>query len=298
MSVTTTSARSRWALAAAASAMMLPLAGCLDFGAARFRDTRVIGVEHFEGAPIEVRTQNASVGIEKADRPDVQITAEIAATTQERLDSVVIRAEREPDGALRIYPEWPDGERKGNESCAFTILTPGAYGALVRTSNGKVTLTGLDGDADVDTSNGRISVMGQGRAVMGRSSNGRVTVVEPGGPVDVRTSNGRIEIREAPASVSADTSNGRVSVSLTDGAPGPVRIDSSNGSVTLTVGPAFAGYLELDTSNGTIDVSGLRDAELISSGKRRLEVRLGESEQRSVVDTSNGHIRLVQRQLQ
>ncbi len=111
---------------------------------------------------------------------------------------------------------WGGVVRSGNGR--IEVLGLHVRGLRLETSNGRVTVTGgtLD-DLTAVTSNGRIEVDGlRGHALL-RTSNGGITItLADGGPevdVDASTSNGGIELALAGAmamDVEANTSNGRI----------------------------------------------------------------------------------------
>jgi DUF4097 and DUF4098 domain-containing protein YvlB len=254
------------------------LAGC-GITQPLFEGDQTVQVEHVPRSPVEVRTVNGSVEIEAVARDDVRIDAHIRARTAERLDAVLILAERTPDGALSIHAQWPDGRRLNNEGCRFTIQLPDAAGVTVQTSNGGITIAGLAGRAELETSNGAITITGHD------------------GPVQAKTSNGRITMDGVTGPIVADTSNGRVNIDLPDAATGPVTIDTSNGAVALEVGPAFAGALTMDTSNGSVRLHGVPDSAVQGSKSRKhVNLVIGDDGQPSSIDTSNGSITFTIRQ--
>lgn len=228
------------------------LAGCGVFTPARFEAEKALSVPHVADSPIDVETANGSITVTKADRKDVQIEATVRATTQERADAVKVTAERDGD-SLRVRVTWPDGAREPNEGCNITIAVPDARGVALRSSNGRLTVAGLGGPADLRTSNGRINVKGHAGRVTAESSNGRITV------------------------------GGRVT--------GPVELTTSNGAVELELGSEFRGKLSLRTSNGSVKVSDLGEATLERSGRSRAVINFGDGPD-SRVKTSNGSIRV------
>ena len=94
----------------------------------------------------------------------------------ERLAAVKVVSTRSEDETLSIAVEWPGGKPENREQCRLDVLIPDADGVKVRTSNGRVEITGLAGEADLDTGNGAISVTSHTGPVKARSGNGAVTV--------------------------------------------------------------------------------------------------------------------------
>lgn len=248
-----------------------------------------INVPHVAGKPIDVQSRNGSVSIvSDPTATDVAIEAVVYSKDQGRLEAINVKAERDAEGVLRVGVEWADGKPRSNDGCSFKIRLPDAHGVNVNTSNGAVTLEGLDGDAAVDTSNGSIRVERQSGSLRADTSNGKVTVKSIAGNVIADTSNGSVSIEDVAGSVVADSSNGKVSVTLAPSSPGPITIDTSNGSVEVVCGPAFAGDVTMETSNGSIT---LTEADgTAHKGKGSLDATIGSGGAKSVVSTSNGSI--------
>lgn len=266
------------------------LPGCLGYigDQARFKETRYMTVPHESGSAIRVDTTNGGVSLEAGVGSEVQIEANLACTTEERLAQTEIIANR-VNGALHVEVKWPDGRRQNGEGCSFTITLPEASGVEVHTSNGAIKSTGLGGVADLHTSNGGITLVKHNGAVTARTSNGRVRVESTTGDVTAGTSNGAIEIQDARQRVDASTSNGRVAVTLTDSAAGPVRLRTSNGGIDLALGSSFKGELTMSTSNGGLHVDEFTNASRVSIRKTSGSVVFGEGGQ-SELSTSNGAI--------
>lgn len=112
------------------------------------------------------------------------------------------------------------------------------------------------------------------------------------GPVGLVTINGSVRLEAIAGPVDLTTSNGGVTIGLTDGNPGPVSARSSNGGITLSVGPTFSGWLTAKTSNGPVTVEGVTEAEVRTLGRSQAEIRIGESDEPSELETSNGPVRV------
>lgn len=249
------------------------LTGC---GVNTPRYTRVssVTIDHVSGSALAVVNANGAVTAERHHLPQVRIEALLRSDVADRLGGTRLMAERVGDDALRIWIEWPDGQRRPNEGADLRIYLPDAEGVNIRSSNGALKLAGLGGEADLTTSNGSVTVAGHD------------------GPVDLTTSNGSVRLNEIAGPVDMRTSNGTVTIALTDENPGPVSARSSNGVITLSVGPAFSGVLRAVTSNGQVTVEGLTRAELRTLGRSDAEMRIGDSDRPSVLETSNGPVRV------
>lgn len=249
------------------------LTGCGVSGP-RFTQDAAITVEHVSGSALAVVNANGAVTAERHNRPEVRIEARLRSDVADRLAGARLMAERVDGSALRIWVEWPDGQRRQNEGADLRIYLPEAQGVNIRSSNGALKLSGLGGTAELATSNGSVTVTGHE------------------GPLDLTTSNGSVRLDGITGPVDLTTSNGSVTVVLTDDNPGPVFARSSNGGITLSVGSAFAGVVRAGTSNGPVTVEGVSGAELRTLGRSEAEIRIGGSDEASVLETSNGPVRV------
>ena len=278
-----------------------PLAACSwhfnDAHKAHRETTR--SVVHKPGQGVEVWTRNGSVKVMAApDQADVTVEARLTCRgdtleeAQERLAAATLTVERRDDGTLRIEPVFPGGYR-GGDGASVSVWIPDARGVSVHTSNGSVTSSGLSGKIVIDTSNGNIKLTDHDGEAWIDTSNGNVVVNGLAGSLILDTSNGSVHLDGVAGPVRADTSNGPMTVTLTPEATGPMHLDTSNGSITVRVGQAFAGDVRLSTSNGSINVqdpSGRVSSQRLtrSSG----HVVIGNGDESSVIDTSNGRITL------
>ncbi|CAG0988781.1 hypothetical protein PHYC_02172 [Phycisphaerales bacterium] len=225
---------------------------------------------HVAGAPLDVQTENGSITVRKTDGDQVVIAAHISAISQERLDATKVTAQRSDDGTLTVRVEWPGGKREMNEGASIEILTPGAKGLNLRSSNGAIVVSGMSGHAAL------------------KSSNGSITVTEHAGHVVADTSNGSINLSEV-ASAHADTSNGAVTIRLAADAAGPIDADTSNGSIVLEVGDAFDASLDAKTSNAGVKCTAT-GATAVASGRNHGAFKFGNGTHKCRLDSSNGSI--------
>jgi DUF4097 and DUF4098 domain-containing protein YvlB len=126
------------------------------------------------------------------------------------------------------------------------------------TTNGSITIEGLEGEVDVTTSNGVIELEGVASNVSARTSNGAITGTGLlSTDLEVSTSNGRVTLHftRSPTSVEVSTSNGEIEVTLPDDSPPYAVITStSNGVVDngIRSDPDAGQTIDLRTSNGDI----------------------------------------------
>lgn len=280
----------RSALVSAFIGVALAMGGCGSWQSPEFFETRTLEAAHSALQPVQVETGNGAVTVRRTDVDRAIITAEIAALTQDRLDRTRVMTARSDSDGLHVWVDWPDGRRKGSERARFDIETPGASAIRVRTSNGRVTISGLSGPADLDTSNGRITVTDHDGPVRAATSNGRLQLERVTGDILGRTSNGRVQVVDAHGAVDVDTSNGRVDVRFAADATGPLEIETSNGSVSATLPSGYTGELRLSTGNGRISFDLPENVRGVSQSKRRATIVLGDGDSVSRIRTSNGSV--------
>ena len=258
--------------------LSLPLAGCISVstsGCSNMATVQSAGsmkVPHQSNQALRVSGDNGEISISQSSGTEVAIDATIKAQTQERADAVQVIAERGATGELHVYTKWPEGKRRNNEGCSFVISVPDASKLAINTSNGRITVNGLAGEADL------------------RTSNGKIIAENFSGNVRAESSNGSIELTNV-LGAHADTSNGRIEVALKDGAAGPVDLESSNGGITLRVASTFAGDVDCKTSNGGVNCD-VASAQTISKNRSRATFRFGTGGATSTLRTSNGGIQV------
>lgn len=282
--------------------LLIPLSLTLALTACRtasnsplHQKTNTLNVPHVAGAALAVETRNGALTVRATDREDVEIIAVLRMQSVERLDATTVEIGRDDAGRLEAKVAWPENGRLNNEGCSFTIAIPDATGVELHSANGRITIAGLSGAANLRTSNGRIEVESHQGDVTAHTSNGKIVLHQTEGAIDVSSSNGRLEIVGATGPVKAQTSNGSMNIGYTEDGSGPVDVRSSNGSVALTVGAGFKGELQANSSNGRVSVEALSGVKTLSSGKHHAHLQFDESESNSNVRTSNGSIRIRKR---
>ena len=143
-------------------------------------------------------------------------------------------------------------------SASYSVDLPAGLPVTGGTEHGSIDLTAT-GAVDVETSNGSITLTGIDDGIVARTSNGKVTGTRLGGTagVDAETSNGAVELTLAtPQDVRATTDNGRVEVTVPDGSY-RVRAETDLGGTDVTVPDDPDGEFTIDasSSNGRVTVS-------------------------------------------
>jgi DUF4097 and DUF4098 domain-containing protein YvlB len=282
--------------AAFALSATLLLGACESIGGPRYRDGRNRHVAYTSPTPLEIINANGAVRALHEDRADIAIEAELFGNDEQRLSFANLRADRQGDGTLRVWIEWPGGRSLDNEGASINVYLPDSDGVRIRTSNGSITTSGLSGVSELRSSNGAVHVEDHRGSVDIKTSNGSTRVEHAHGPIKIETSNGRVIVTEARAGVEAESTNGSMYVSTSHDNDQPVRVRTSNGRIELDLGEAFMGRLKIKTTNGTIRLTGLDDARLVESSDDTLEITVGGSDQISAAHTTNGSVRVTGRE--
>jgi hypothetical protein len=164
------------------------------------------------------------------------------------------------DGVLRLVQDCPSIVFGWGCQSSFEITVPPGTVLTGGTSNGAITLMGLDGPVNIFTSNGAVAMSDVSSDVDVRTSNGAISGSDmTSDALEANTSNGSIDMdfADAPSDLRLDTSNGRVEVVLpADSPPFALSTSTSNGTVTTEIrtDPAASDTIEIETSNGDITV--------------------------------------------
>jgi DUF4097 and DUF4098 domain-containing protein YvlB len=269
---------------------------------------------------VVVRTHNGHVELLAHESDDMCISSVkraggfTLAEAHDNLDQLTVIAE--PDGSdpttFVVKLDFPEALRHKSIGASFDIHVPqpcaadiatdnghirlrgGKDSALLRTSNGRITVEQVDGRVDASTSNGLVHAVHINGSLQANTSNGRLIADTIDGDCCLETSNGSIRVRKANGSVWAGTSNGRITVSATPPPAGEVVLRTSNGSISADLPPNLCGTLDIHAGNGRVSTSlgeialtGVRwskhsfEAEMNGGGEGRISAR-----------TSNGSIRL------
>ncbi|MDF2927401.1 MAG: putative adhesin [Paenibacillaceae bacterium] len=132
----------------------------------------------------------------------------------------------------------------------------------VRTTNGAITITGIDSQVDADTTNGSIDLYQIGGDASANTTNGTVTAKAITGKLEVDTTNGAVSVEDALGAVDVETLNGKISIKE---AAGSVKADATNGAITVHSSRVGGDY-ELKNLASSIEVRIPGDADVEVKG--------------------------------
>ncbi|MGA8528683.1 MAG: DUF4097 family beta strand repeat-containing protein [Acidobacteriaceae bacterium] len=141
------------------------------------------------------------------------------------------------------------------EQTQVTVETPAQLTLDAKTSDGNVTLSGLQGDLALTTGDGDVTLDHVSGNLRTRSGDGHVRITDAEGALDARTSDGSLNVDGLFHVLALHTSDGTLDLNLRQGTKlsEPSTIQSSDGSVTVHVPHDFAADLDVHTSDGHVD---------------------------------------------
>jgi DUF4097 and DUF4098 domain-containing protein YvlB len=201
---------------------------------------------------LAIENQNGEIDISTWDKDEIEINGTKKAASEDLLKSIKINIDATPN-AVRIRVDRPNF---GNGNCGvrFAIRVPKKLELeKIKSSNGGIQVTGVEGPANLHTSNGRIEAIRMNGKLVVETTNGSIDLDGHRGLVQARTSNGKIAGEIAKGWLDAHTSNGGIDVQLSEiDSQEPVKLETSNGNITVAMKSAHA--LRARTSNSSITV--------------------------------------------
>lgn len=157
-------------------------------------------------------------------------------------------------------------------SVGFKVYVPKETMCNLATSDGNITITGLNGDQHLKTSDGSIELADISGSVTGRTSDGDVHIRKIRGNVDIQTSDGTIELETVGGDVQASTSDGNIRLNRIKG---DIGVKTSDGYIDFK---EISGSFKATTSDGNIrgTVVELRRELTLKTSDGNIEVTLPE----------------------
>lgn len=135
-------------------------------------------------------------------------------------------------------------------SVSFKVYVPKATECVLATSDGNVSVGGLNGNQQIRTSDGTIELSQITGNVSGKTSDGDVRVKSLNGDLDIRTSDGTVDIQSVQGSVVASTSDGDIKLTKVKG---DISVKTSDGFINFhDVSGSFSGSTSDGNINGTV----------------------------------------------
>jgi hypothetical protein len=235
----------------------------MDLAAGQARDTWTRSYNLAPGGRLELINVNGTISAEPAEGSTVELVGDRTAkatsdqAAKELLEKIEMREETS-DSRVRVEVRVPRTFAAGAD-VKWTVKIPRGVVADLRTVNGRVTLSGLEGDIYARTVNG--GVMGKGLAVA---------------TLEASTVNGGVDV-ELAAPLSGD---------------GSVALESVNGGVVLALPESSRASVTARVTNGGINTGSLGFQVSGEQTRRRFEGSLNGGGTRVTLETTNGGVRI------
>jgi len=199
---------------------------------------------------------NGGISIKGANRSDILVRSKVQAYQDDEADSRRVASEiRVETGSGRVRATGPTSEHHG-WGVSYEIFVPARTDLVLRTHNGGISITAVQGHTQFEAVNGGVSLM------------------QLAGSVEGHTTNGGLHLELASDHWEGD----RCDVSTT------------NGGVTIRVPSSYSAHLETGTVNGGVSI----DFPVTMQGEinKRLAVDLGSGGRLVRATTTNGGVRV------
>jgi hypothetical protein len=210
----------------------------------------------------ELINVNGKITAEASDGAEVEVRGERStkAATDEGARDLLNRLEMREEvgeGRVRVEVRAPRFNGPSGHEIKWTVKVPRGVAVDLRTVNGGVKMTGLQGDIRARSTNGGIT------------GTGLIATA-----VDAAVTNGGVEIELAKAITS-----------------GSFDLEAINGGVTLNMPADSKADLTGRCVNGGVSVSGLEVEKLGEATRRRLDAKLNGGGARVSLETVNGGVK-------
>lgn len=236
----------------------------LGIASARAQDTWTRAYPLGPGGRLELINVNGRIAAEPTAGDRVELVGERTgrATTEEAARELLAKTEmreESSDSRVRVEVRAPRTFGIASVEVKWTVKVPRGVVVDLRTVNGRIELSGLEGEVHAKTVNG--GVVAKGLAV---------------------------------STLEAATVNGGVEIELTRplAGDGEVSIEAVNGGVSLALPEASKVSVTARVTNGGISTEGLDIQVVGERTRRRLEGTLNGGGTRVTLETTNGGARL------
>ena len=220
-----------------------------------------LDVESSNGYVIVQAEDTVNVTVQSTDTANVSVKAILRSRAdtlekaQERVNAIVFEMVQAGDKLLLRYNSADQSlDVRKYSGVSFEVTVPAQADVEVDTSNGSITIRGIEGQFTLDTSNGGIDLYDLVGEVIADTSNGAIDVDGFRGTLNLETSNGAIDIEDVEAGVTARTSNGRIDFSgVLVGDSHQLR--TSNGAINVEVPLDSDITFDASTSIGSISTN-------------------------------------------
>jgi len=247
------------------------------------------------GAAISIHNANGKTRVIGEDRDDIEISvhksvsADCPDLAQKLLDSIQIQKSKSGD-QLEVEVQIP---RKCSRRAVahIQLRVPRATKVASTSTNGKISLEGLERSIHARSSNGSIAICEVTGDIDVTTANAKVACRCTRGRLHARSSNGKIEVGGHTGSIDASTSNGIIRASIDGLGKEGILLSTTNGRIVLELPEEADADVDLQVENGHIR----NDIDLTDpagDANDRVRGRIGSGGTPIRLRTSNGTISL------
>jgi DUF4097 and DUF4098 domain-containing protein YvlB len=244
---------------------------------------------------INIHNANGKTRVVGEDRTDVEIrvhksvSADCPEVAEKLLDSIHLQNGKSP-GTLEIEVQIP---RKCSRRAVahLEVRVPRATRVSSTSTNGKISVEGLERSIRARSSNGSIAICDVNGDIDVTTANAKVACRCTQGRLHARSSNGKIEVGGHTGSIDASTSNGVIKATVDALGEAGILLSTSNGRIVLELPDASDADVDIRVENGHIR-NDLDLEETATIGDGRVRGRIGKGGIPIRLRTSNGTISL------
>ena len=263
---------------------LLFCAGGCEIPTAKFERTVKLSAPLSAGHSFKAETHNGAITVDGRKEEGCEVKAVITgrASSTETAKDIADRTKVElknSDNKITVEIKKPMLGMYESVSVSLDAKVPNKTNILfLRTHNGAVTVSNIQGKIDSSTHNGRIKAS------------------DVSGETKLKTHNGAVICDEISSDAWMTTHNGSIKTSYAADAPSVCEISlrTYNGSIDLKTPPHISASVDVSTHNGSIknDLPITVTDKVSKLGNRRFRGKIGEGLGKLELSTHNGSIKI------
>ncbi|HEV2882800.1 MAG TPA: DUF4097 family beta strand repeat-containing protein [Pyrinomonadaceae bacterium] len=191
------------------------------------RDAKSFNVS---GTPrVRIDTFDGSINIQPSNESTVRFSAVKRARDEQAMRGIRLRAEQTGD-TINIIAEFDRAQQREDygtgAAVALDVWVPRNANVTVKSGDGRLRLSGIEGDINLHTGDGSVDVTESKGHLRVETGDGRVRVVGFDGDATVQTGDGRISLDGRFTKLTARTGDGAISLALPANANARIETDS------------------------------------------------------------------------
>jgi hypothetical protein len=226
------------------------------------------------GTPnITARTFDGSITVHGWDKPEVQITINKRAASEQQMRGISLRT-TQSNSDISVIATFDQNFSQKNSNLPYPnavvsldLYVPRSSMVRISSGDGRLELDGVNGNLDLNTGDGLIDVRDARGSLVAKTGDGRIQVENFDGNVQVRTGDGRIILGGRFAGLAAHT---------------------NSGSILLTVPSNYNATIETDAES--VDNQGLSVTEETGTSRRLKRWKIGQGGTVLTLRTGEGRV--------